>query len=103
MKLYQGARFEESESWSGPSVAQVDNAVVKLRWTKDPYVWHANAGQEVFVVLDGIVNMHVRENGGERVIKLERGDVLHISTGEEHVAYPQGEARVLVVEQSDYA
>jgi mannose-6-phosphate isomerase-like protein (cupin superfamily) len=53
----------------------------------------------VFAVIDGIVDMHVRERGLERVITLVAGDVLHVGEGEEHVAHPRGAARILVVEQ----
>ena len=101
MKLFHGARFQAEKSWTGPLVAEIKDALVKLRWTKDPFVWHANTGDEVFVVLDGVVNMHVREKGEERVVRLERGDVFHVSNGDEHVAHPDGIARVLVVEERE--
>jgi mannose-6-phosphate isomerase-like protein (cupin superfamily) len=53
----------------------------------------------VFVVLDGMVDMHTRLKGQERVVRLQVGDIFHAEPGDEHVAYPQGVARILVVER----
>lgn len=100
MQKYEGASFEGQGAWRGPNIAVLDRAVVVLRWTDKPFVWHANSGEEVFVVLSGVVDMHVRSSETpETVIELEPGDILHIRQGEEHVAHPRGPARVLVVEE----
>ncbi|WP_343160814.1 MULTISPECIES: cupin domain-containing protein [unclassified Xanthomonas] len=64
-----------------------------------PYVWHVNDGQEVVVVLDGQVQMRWRVHGVEQAALLQAGDVFHAPEGTEHVAHPQGPARVLVVER----
>lgn len=69
-----------------------------IHWTDKPYKWHVNDGQEVFVVLDGEVEMHYKKSGVEHSTTLQVGDIFYASTGTEHVARPQGEARVLVVE-----
>ena len=89
--------------WSGPTYTGFGEAAVKLRWVNDAYEWHKNDGPEVFLVLDGAVDMHVRR-AGEDVIIVERllpGQLLVVEDGEEHIAYPLGEARVLVVERAD--
>lgn len=86
--------------WSGPTFTGFGEAAVKLRWIKDAYRWHRNDGAEVFLVLDGAVDMHIRSGEG-RNVSIERlgpGQMLLIEHGEEHIAYPAGEARVLVVE-----
>lgn len=100
MQKYDGATFEAEAAWRGPNIVELDKAVVKLRWTDQPFRWHANDGDEVFVVLDGVVDMHVRAAGAERVVTLNAGDILHIRDGEEHVAHPRGAARILVVEEA---
>ena len=64
-----------------------------------PYKWHVNDGEEVFVVMDGEVDMHYRENGEERVAQLQSGDIFYAGIGAEHVAHPRGEARILVIEK----
>ncbi|MEZ5296467.1 MAG: cupin domain-containing protein [Ilumatobacteraceae bacterium] len=62
--------------------------------------WHVNDGDEVFVVLDGVLDMHVRDATGQHVHRLEIGDVFYADAGTEHVAHPVGPSRVLVVERA---
>jgi len=54
----------------------------------------------VFLVLDGEVDMHYREAGAEKVVRLQPSDIFIAETGDEHVAHPLGEARILVVERT---
>ena len=42
--------------------------------------------------------MLFKDNGIEQSTILETGDIFYASIGTEHVAHPQGEARILVVE-----
>ena len=69
-------------------------------WTDAPYKWHVNDGPEVFVVLDGEVDMHVRPDGAENVLRLLPGDIFHAEYGDEHVARPDGPVRALVIERA---
>lgn len=86
--------------WAGPTYTGFGEAAVKLRWIKDAYEWHRNDGAEVFLVLGGEVDMHLRRTGEEAIVeRLRPGQMLLIEDGEEHIAYPLGEARVLVVER----
>ena len=71
-----------------------------LHYTDAPYVWHVNDGPEVFVVLDGEVDMRTRRDGAEASHRLTIGMVFHAEAGDEHVAHPVGTARVLVVERT---
>jgi mannose-6-phosphate isomerase-like protein (cupin superfamily) len=72
---------------------------VRPHWTDQPYKWHVNDGREVFVVLDGAVEMHYREGTAEKVQRLGPGDLMSADPGDEHVAHPVGPARILVVEK----
>ena len=101
MEKYEGASFRADAAWQGFNLGQFSNAVVKLRWADQPFRWHENRGEEIFVVLAGEVDMHVREpsSGDVKVIGLSTGDLLHLNKGEEHVAHPRGEARILVIEE----
>jgi mannose-6-phosphate isomerase-like protein (cupin superfamily) len=72
---------------------------VRLHWTDRPYEWHVNDGREVFLVLDGQVDMHYREAGAEKVARLGPSDMFIAEVGDEHVAKPVGEARILVIER----
>lgn len=91
--------FTADRAWGARDLAEVDGATVRLHWTDRPYRWHVNDGNEVFVVLDGAVDMHFRENGVERVQRLGAADIFVAAVGDEHVAHPVGEARVPVVER----
>ena len=100
MHKYEGSGFRSEAAWRGPTVARIGKAAVKLRWTDQPFRWHVNDGPEVFVVLAGEVDMHVRsESAPVEVVHLRAGDLLHIEAGEEHVAHPRGEATILVIEE----
>ncbi len=102
MRKYEASNFRGERAWTGPNIASIADAAVKLRWTDRPFRWHANCGTEVFVVLAGAVDMHVRGSGyAVKVIPLKAGDLLHIEQGEQHVAHPRGEARILVIEEME--
>lgn len=99
-KIYQNTRtFEADKAWGALDLAEIEGASVRLHWTDQPYVWHKNDGVEAFVVLDGFVDMHYREEGEEKRVKLGPTDVFIALNGDEHVAHPIGAARILVVER----
>lgn len=98
MKLIRSKTFTAPRAWGALDIANMRGITTRLHWTDQPYIWHVNDGEEVFVVLDGIVDMHYRDAAGEHVETLEAGDIFHATVGTEHVAHPRGEARILVVE-----
>ena len=91
--------FSADRAWGARDIAEIDGATVRLHWTDQPYRWHQNDGVEVFVVLEGAVDMHYREHGEEKVVRLESTDMFIAREGDEHVAHPLGEARILVIER----
>jgi len=95
----RGRQFSADRAWGAVEVANMGGITTRVHWTDQPYKWHVNDGEEVFAVLDGTVDMHYREDGTEKVVTLEAGDVFFAETGCEHVARPRGEARILVVER----
>ena len=99
MRVIRSREFVADRAWGALDIANMAGTTVRLHWTDQPYQWHINDGEEVFAVLDGVVDMHYREEGVEKVITLRAGDVFFAGVGCEHVAHPQGEARVLVVEK----
>ncbi len=98
-KIIDPPEFRAGRAWGALDIAKVEGATVRLHWTDEPYRWHRNDGAEVFVVVDGEVDMHYRVGGEERVARLKAGQVFHAAEGDEHFASPVGEARVLVVER----
>jgi len=99
MKIIRGRQFTADRAWGALAIANMDGITTRLHWTDQPYQWHVNDGAEVFAVMDGIIDMHYRENGVEKVAELQAGDVFYAEVGTEHVAHPRGEARILVVER----
>ncbi|WP_439110187.1 cupin domain-containing protein [Lentibacter sp.] len=98
MKKISARDFTGTTAWDAVLIERIKDATVRLHWTDAPYKWHINDGPEVFVVLDGTVDMHVRREGREDVLRLTVGDIFHAACGDEHVAHPDGPARVLVIE-----
>lgn len=98
MRIIRSRDFKADRPWGALDIANMAGITTRLHWTDQPYIWHVNDGQEVFVVLDGQVEMRYRADGREDSVILHVGDIFHASVGTEHVAHPIGEARVLVVE-----
>lgn len=99
MKFINPREFTGKKAWDALPVANMDGITTRVHWTDKPYQWHVNDGDEVFVVLDGVVDMHFRDAQGEHARRMTVGDIFHASAGTEHVAHPAGEARVLVIEK----
>lgn len=100
MRIVEPKAFEGQRSWDAVSIADIDGVTVRLHWTDQPYIWHVNDGPEVFVVLDGIVEMQVRQGGVEHVHRLTQGSIFQADQGDAHRARPMGVARVLVIERA---
>jgi mannose-6-phosphate isomerase-like protein (cupin superfamily) len=81
-------------------LAVIEGASVRLHWTDQPYKWHVNDGREVFLVIEGEVEMRYRQDGEERRVRLGPSDVFIAEAGDAHVAHPLGEARILVIEKA---
>lgn len=97
-RIVRSRAFRADKAWGALDIASMNGITTRLHWTDQPYRWHVNDGQEVFVVLDGVVDMHYREDDVEKVVELQAGDLFYAAVGCEHVARPRGEARILVIE-----
>lgn len=92
--------FTADRAWGARDLAAVEGASVRLHWTDQPYKWHVNDGAEVFLVLDGEVEMRWRDDGAEHAVRLGPTDMFIADVGDEHVAHPIGQARILVIEKA---
>lgn len=101
MEIIDAATFTAERAWGSRALMAMDGHAARLHWTDRPYRWHENTGDEVFVVLDGIVDMYYDTGDGERCVQLRAGQIAVIRAGERHVAHPRGEARILVIERTD--
>jgi len=98
MEITRAKSFKAERAWGAKDIANMNGITTRLHWADQPYKWHINDGEEVFVVLDGQVTMFYKEEGIEQSVLLEVGDIFFASIGTEHVAHPVGEARILVIE-----
>jgi mannose-6-phosphate isomerase-like protein (cupin superfamily) len=98
MNIIRSKDFTGDRAWAALDIANMNGITTRLHWTDQPYKWHVNEGQEVFVVLDGEVEMRFKQNGVEQSTVLQTGDIFYASIGTAHVAHPLGEARILVIE-----
>ncbi|OUR76015.1 cupin [Marinomonas sp. 42_23_T18] len=101
MEIIKSKAFKADRAWGAKDIANMNGITTRLHWTDQPYKWHINDGEEVFVVLDGLVKMLYKEEGVEKSVLLKTGDIFFASIGTEHVAHPQGEARILVIESEN--
>ena len=100
MKIIRSKDFTAQKAWEAKDIANMNGITTRLHWADKPYKWHINEGEEVFVVLDGQVEMFYRLDAQEQSVMLNAGDIFYASVGTEHVAHPVGEARILVIEQA---
>ena len=102
IEIFRGSQFKANRAWTGINIDRLQQADLKLRWTDQPFRWHANRGKELFAVLHGSVSMSVRVPGqAEEGVELVAGDMMYIHPGVEHCAFPHGEATLLVVEEPE--
>ncbi|EQB8917852.1 hypothetical protein ACYVL9_003709 [Vibrio fluvialis] len=66
MEIIRSREFKASRAWGAKEIANMNGITTRLHWTDQPYKWHINDGEEVFVVLDGVVEMLYRIDGQEK-------------------------------------
>ncbi|MFI5565482.1 cupin domain-containing protein [Amycolatopsis japonica] len=73
------------EIWSPRIVAHVNDYDVRLAKVAGEHIWHVHENtDEFFLVLDGTLDIALREEGGERVVTLPRGSVFVVPRGTFH-------------------
>lgn len=99
-KIIKAKEWTSDKAWGAIDIANMNGITTRLHWADKPYSWHVNDGDEVFAVLDGVVNMHYKKNNEIHITELNIGDIFYAGVGTEHVAHPVGEARILVIEKA---
>ena len=95
-------QFKAASAWGSRLLMDMGEHAARIHWTDTAYRWHVNSGKELFVVLDGLVRMHLRRANGEQSFEeLRTGDVMLFCQGDEHYAEPMPQARILVIERKD--
>jgi mannose-6-phosphate isomerase-like protein (cupin superfamily) len=68
-------------------VTRMNDYDVRIAHAKGDHLWHTHADtDEFFLVLDGVFDISLRdgEDGAERTVRLQRGDVFVVPRGTEH-------------------
>lgn len=89
--------------WDPRIVVQVNDYDVRIAKLEGDFVWHVHeTTDEFFLVLDGSLDIGLREDSGERTVHLERGDVFVVPRGIEHRPTTPG-ASILLFEPTGTA
>lgn len=58
MDIIRSKHFKPERAWDAIDIAKMNGVTTRLHWTDQPYHWHINDGEEVFAVLEGLVDMY---------------------------------------------
>ncbi len=89
-----------TDVYSPRIVARVNDYDVRIAHFSGEHVWHVHEDtDEFFLVLDGTFDVSLREDGGERTVRLRAGDIYVVPRGTEHKPSSDGGA-ILMFEPS---
>jgi mannose-6-phosphate isomerase-like protein (cupin superfamily) len=85
--------------WSPRIVTLVNDYDVRIAKLKGDFTWHSHADtDEFFLVLDGVLNIALRDSSGERTVRLPTGSVFTVPKGVEHKPFTAEGASILLFE-----
>ena len=88
-----------SDYWKPHIVGELNGQYVKLGKFKGPFTWHHHENEdELFLVVKGRFRMDFRENGEEREVWIEEGEMIIVPRGVDHRPFAEEEAQVLLFE-----
>lgn len=91
------ASFEDR--WSPRILTRVNDYDVRLAKVEGTFVWHSHPDtDELFIVLDGSLDIRLRQSGTESVVHLKRHDVFVVPRGIEHRTESSEGAAVMMLE-----
>ena len=82
-------------------IGELNGQHVKLAKAEGEFVWHHHAeADELFLVVQGALDMHLRDpDGSERIVTLAQGELLVVPQGVEHKPVArEGGAQLLLFE-----
>jgi mannose-6-phosphate isomerase-like protein (cupin superfamily) len=89
-----------TDVYSPRIVGRVNDYDVRIAHVRGEHVWHVHEHtDEFFLVLDGQVDISLRQDGGERTVTLHAGEIFVVPKGTEHKPSSPGGA-ILMLEPS---
>lgn len=85
MRFLGASELTGARAWDAMDLAATPDATVRLHWTDAPCRWLVHDGVGVFVVLDGVVDMHCRTDTSQLVERFAPGRLCVAEVGDEHV------------------
>jgi mannose-6-phosphate isomerase-like protein (cupin superfamily) len=90
------------ELWSPRPLARINDYAVKAVRVQGEFVWHRHtATDELFLVVSGELEIHLRDADGEWQVSLDTEDVFVVPRGVEHRPVSRHGAELLLLEPAD--
>lgn len=87
------------DMWSPKIVGELNEFHVKLVKIEGEFVWHQHELEdELFLVIEGEIAMHYRQNGRDRVERFGAGEFLIVPHGVEHKPVGAHGTKLLLLE-----
>jgi mannose-6-phosphate isomerase-like protein (cupin superfamily) len=88
-----------ADYWNPRIVGELNGQLVKLVKFKGPFTWHYHDHEdELFLAVEGRFRMEFRENGQERAVWIEEGEMIIVPRRVEHRPVAEQEASVMLFE-----
>ena len=88
-----------SEHWSPKIVAELNGQQVKVAKLLGEFDWHFHENEdELFWVIRGTLQMHLREDERESVVEINPGEVLVVPKGVMHKPVAEAEVELVLFE-----
>lgn len=88
-----------ADYWNPRIVGELNGQLIKLVKFKGPFTWHHHENEdELFLTVKGRFRMELRENGVERTVWIEEGEMIIVPRRVEHRPVADEEAQVMLFE-----
>lgn len=102
-KLNIGEKFRSfDDTWQPKIITTVNEFALKAVKLEGDFIWHHHDEEdEIFLVVNGRIDMHYRENGTEAVESFGAGELLKVPRGVEHKPVAAPGTEILLFERAD--
>ena len=87
------------DCWSPRIAGEINDMYVKLAKLSGEFIWHKHDNEdEMFLVVQGVLRMKIREEGSEWELTIRPGEYLIVPKGMEHLPIADEEVHVVLLE-----